>query len=86
MISKPTPVSPDALALYGILPQFEWRDLLAKPPEEFMETMTEWMRGEVHRIAPLAVAWLSQIKDTNDGRINGGHFQSDRAAERGIEN
>jgi hypothetical protein len=63
LIDKPTPVSNDALSLIGTLRHFKWRGYLEIEPEEFLETMTETMLAEVYELVPLAIAWLSKIRE-----------------------
>lgn len=54
------PVSDDALWLWGRLRDFE-RDLLYKPPEDVLLTMTPAMLNTVHMLAPRVAAWLRRI-------------------------
>lgn len=63
LIDKPTPVEGNALLLYGMMHDFE-RRWLKQSPEFFMATMTETMREDVFRIAPLAAEWLLEIKES----------------------
>lgn len=63
LINKPIPVSGDALSFIGTLRDFERRGYLDRTPADFMSTMTDTMLEEVYRIAPLAAAWLSMIKE-----------------------
>jgi hypothetical protein len=64
------PVSPrryvanDALWLWGRLRDFECDGLLEKEPGEVMETMTDAMKDDVHRLAPKVAAWLKRIGAT----------------------
>lgn len=60
------PVSDDALLFIGTMRDFERRGYLASTPEHFMATMTDLMREEVYKIAPLACAWLSTIRKPTD--------------------
>jgi hypothetical protein len=61
------PVSHEALLFIGSMRDFERRGYLAKAPADFMATMTDDMLEEVHRIAPLASAWLATIKEPDNG-------------------
>ena len=56
-----TPVSHQALWLWGRLRDFEREGLLAKTPAEVMSTMTPTMIADVRAEAPRVVAWLSLI-------------------------
>lgn len=67
LIDKLTPVSDDALLFIGTIRDFERRGYLARTPADFMATMVDTMLEEVYRIAPLAAAWLSTIKDPRNG-------------------
>lgn len=54
-------VSSDALWLWGRLLDFERDGLLQKSPSDLIETMTEPMKDDVHRLAPKVAAWLKRI-------------------------
>ena len=54
-------VSSDALWLWGRLLDFERDGLLDKTPSDVMETMTDPMKDDVHRLAPKVAAWLKRI-------------------------
>jgi hypothetical protein len=56
-----TPVSKDALRLWGRLQDFEREGWLSRTPAEVMETMTEEMLDDVHTLAPRVAAWLRLI-------------------------
>ena len=71
----------DALTLIGILRDFERHGLLTRTPQDFMRMMTASMLEEVYRLAPLAAAWLSTIKEYPN-EFNGGRRSSDSAEER----
>ena len=58
---KPSPVSKEAIWLWGRLKDFERDGLLEKTPQEIMASMTPSMRDEVHTIAPRVAAWLKRI-------------------------
>jgi hypothetical protein len=60
---KPT-VAADALWLWGRLMDFERDGLLEKMPSEVMETMTDPMKDDVHRLAPKVAVWLKRIGAT----------------------
>ena len=62
---KVTPVSKEALWLWGRLRDFERDKVFDKDPNEMLETMTPEMKDDVHVLAPRVVAWLK--------RIGGGH-------------
>jgi transcriptional regulator with XRE-family HTH domain len=64
---RATPVSHEALWLWGRLGDFE-RQLLNKLPADVMETLTDEMRDDVHRRAPLVAAWLRRIGGTSNGK------------------
>jgi hypothetical protein len=64
---KVVPVSHEALLFIGSMRDFERRGYLAKAAADFMATMTDDMLEEVHRIAPLAAAWLATIKEPDNG-------------------
>ncbi len=66
LTDKPSPVTSDALGLYGMMHDFE-RRWLKESPQFFMATMTETMIDDVMRIAPLAAEWLSTIRERVDG-------------------
>ena len=57
-------VADDALWLWGRLRDFECDGLLQKEPGEVMETMTDAMKDDVHRLAPKVAAWLRRIGAT----------------------
>ena len=57
---RPT-VAADALWLWGRLLDFERDGLLDKSPADVIETMTDPMRDDVHRLAPKVSAWLKRI-------------------------
>jgi hypothetical protein len=57
---KVTPVSREALWLWGRLRDFE-RDMLAHAPHEIMGTMTPEMKDDVHTLAPRVAAWLKRV-------------------------
>jgi hypothetical protein len=59
--SKPNPVSPEALWLWGRLRDFERDELLKKSPAEILSTMTPTMLDDVHALAPRVAAWLRRI-------------------------
>ena len=54
-------VSSDALWLWGRLLDFERDGLLDKSVADVIETMTDPMKDDVHRLAPKVSAWLKQI-------------------------
>jgi hypothetical protein len=54
-------VSSDALWLWGRLLDFERDGLLEKSPAGVLETMTEPMKDDVHRLAPRVATWLKRI-------------------------
>jgi hypothetical protein len=58
---KQTPVSREALWLWGRLRDFERDGLLAKSPDEILSTMTSSMLDDVHTLAPRVAKWLKQI-------------------------
>lgn len=57
-------VDPDALWLWGRLLDFERDGLLEKSPADLIETMTDPMKDDVHRLAPKVAAWLKRIGAT----------------------
>jgi hypothetical protein len=58
---KVTPVSDEALWLWGRLKDFEHDGLLKQEPAEVLKTMTNRMKDEVHIRAPRVAAWLKRI-------------------------
>ena len=54
-------VSSDALWLWGRLKDFERDGLLDKSPSDVIETMTDPMKDDVHRLAPKVAFWLKRI-------------------------
>jgi hypothetical protein len=56
--------APDAIWLWGRLLDFERDGLLDKSPSEVIETMTDPMKDDVHRLAPKVAAWLKRIGAT----------------------
>jgi hypothetical protein len=64
---KVTPVSTDALWLWGRLRDFE-RDVLKKDPRDVLQTMTPEMLDDVHILAPKVSAWLKRIGETPHDR------------------
>jgi hypothetical protein len=65
-----TPVSSDALWLWGRLRDFE-RDtppILSRSPQEFLATMTSSQIDDVLRLAPLVAAWLDRVEETDETR------------------
>jgi len=54
-------VASDALWLWGRLLDFERDGLIEKSPADVIETMTEPMKDDVHRLAPRVAAWLKRI-------------------------
>lgn len=63
---KITPVSKEALWLWGRLLDFERLNLLAQSPAEVLESMTPQMLDDVHSLAPRVTAWLQQIGRLHD--------------------
>lgn len=63
--AKVTPVSAEALWLWGRLLDFERDGLLNRASADVLLTMTPEMADDVHRLAPRVATWLSQI-----GRIS----------------
>jgi hypothetical protein len=61
---KVTPVSAEALWLWGRLKDFDRDGLLARTPADVMTTMTSQMLDDVHTLAPRVAAWLKQIGAT----------------------
>jgi len=61
MAPKRTPVSTEALWLWGRLRDFERDGLLAKEARDVLSTMTPSMLDDVHTLAPRVVAWLKKI-------------------------
>jgi hypothetical protein len=55
------PVDDQALWLWGRLLDFERDGVLARDPSTIMSTMTEPMRKDVERLAPLVASWLGGI-------------------------
>ena len=58
---KVTPVSKEALWLWGRLRDFERDKVFDKDPNEMLETMTPEMKDDVHVLAPRVAAWLKRI-------------------------
>jgi hypothetical protein len=58
---KRTMVADDALWLWGRLKDFERDGMLEKAPADVLETMTEPMKDDTHRLAPKVSAWLKRI-------------------------
>jgi hypothetical protein len=56
-----TPVSKDALRLWGRLQDFAREGWLDRDPIEVMQTMTPTMLDEVHTLAPRVATWLRRI-------------------------
>jgi hypothetical protein len=54
-------VASEALWLWGRLLDFERDGLLDKTPADVLETMTDPMLDDVHRLAPKVAAWLKRI-------------------------
>jgi len=57
-------VADDALWLWGRLLDFERDGLLEKEPGDVMETMTDPMKDDTHRLAPKVANWLKRIGAT----------------------
>lgn len=57
---KVTPVSDEALWLWGRLRDFE-KDILGMSPADVMSTMVPHMRDTVHELAPRVAKWLRRI-------------------------
>ena len=53
--------APEAIWLWGRLLDFERDGLLDKSPADLIETMTDPMKDDVHRLAPKVAKWLRQI-------------------------
>ena len=62
---KVTPVSENALWLWGRLREFERDGLLARDPADTLHTLTPRMLDEVHRLAPQVAAWLNRIGESS---------------------
>lgn len=62
---KVTPVSAEALWLWGRLLDFERDGLLHRATPDVLLTMTPEMADDVHRLAPRVATWLSQIGRTS---------------------
>ena len=58
---KVTPVSKEALWLWGRLRDFERDKVFDKDPNEMLETMTPEMKDDVHVLAPRVATWLKRI-------------------------
>jgi hypothetical protein len=58
--SKETPVSSEALWLWGRLREFNER-LLKENPKQVMSTLTSEMKNDVHTLAPKVAAWLKRV-------------------------
>jgi hypothetical protein len=58
---KVTPVSDEALWLWGRLRDFDRHGLLTKDPRDVLLTMTQEMLDDVHTMAPRVASWLKRI-------------------------
>ncbi len=56
------PMNPHALWLWGRLRDFEREGLLQINPSELLQEMTDGMRADVLRLAPLVSDWLIYVK------------------------
>jgi hypothetical protein len=56
--------APEALWLWGRLLDFERNDMLGREPAAVLESMTEEMLDDTHRLAPKVAAWLKRIGAT----------------------
>jgi hypothetical protein len=55
---------PEALWLWGRLLDFERNGMLGREPAAVLESMTEEMLDDTHRLAPKVAAWLKRIGAT----------------------
>jgi hypothetical protein len=58
---KERPATPEGLWLWGRLHDFDRNGLLAKSPDEVMEYMADYIKDDIHRLAPQVAKWLKQI-------------------------
>ena len=55
-------MDPNALWLWGHLRDFERLSVLALDPDDLLSEMTDGMRADVRRLAPLVAAWLLGVE------------------------
>jgi hypothetical protein len=60
---KPEPMNPRALWLWGRLRDFERDGLLDDEQSALLNEMTDAMRADVRRLAPLVARWLEGVSD-----------------------
>ena len=56
-----TPMPDDVLWLWGRMRDFERNGFASKSPKQLLDPMTESMRADVARIAPLANAFFKKL-------------------------
>lgn len=66
VVTPVSPVSPEALWLWGRLHEFEREGVLGRPPQEIMAAMTPPMQVDALRLAPRVADWLGQIGREDD--------------------
>lgn len=59
---KQEPMDPDALWLWGRLRDFERQGLLDRAPAKVLGAMTDGMKADVQRLAPLVIEWLGELE------------------------
>ena len=57
------PIDERALWIWGRLRDFERDGLLAANPRELLDEMTDAMRADVLRLAPLVAGWIERLSD-----------------------
>lgn len=56
-----TPMPADVLWIWGRMRDFERDGFASKSPKQILDPMTESMRADVARIAPLAIAFFGKL-------------------------
>lgn len=64
---KITPVSTEALWLWGMLREFS-KTILPLSVDDALETMPPEMRDDIHTLAPRVAAWLRQVGGLDNGK------------------